>query len=1542
MLKKVGKLSLKILLWFIGIFIALDLLIVALIFVPPIQQYALLKVSKLLTNITGGEVTVSKIYLTPFFTLKAKDVAIKDHHYNNMIFASTLKGRINLAKTGKGQVCLSFAELDEGEVVLRKYSGEDNVNIAIWAKGFKKEKKKEQKFKLMFDNIILNDVRVAIILDDKRIYPDDNTIDYGFFELQHIYLNVDDFLVLGPDISCKINSLTLSQYTGFEISSFKGNFRINGQGLTLDSLHFTTPNSTFTGDFAFRYREFSDYSDFVNLINFDTKVKSASVAMKDVIYFAPAIEGMDNQFVFSGYVGGTVNHLQTKNMYVKYLFQTHFAGDFALKNVLDFKNNSSFEVVAKNANINFSELAQFKLPKGKTIALPEITNQITYARLTGKFKGSFTNFNTELIVQTNLGTLSTDIKTTRNNNHLYYSGTIACQELDVGKLLAQQQYFNKLNFKSSLEAEAVNTKNFKDLLASIALKIQGRMTQIDICGYPLKNVGFRGHYKQQQINLALRTRDSLASFVFRGSLNFAQATPIITASLAHVDVKLQEIFSHNPYLMDTDSAKGFDKFIQKIQQTQNLAFLMDSITVSMNGTQFENVNGYVIIDNAKLTNGEKTSRLDWFRMNAINRNNFPRQFQIHSNAFNVSLKTNYDLKDMVAVMNNAAHCYLPEILDKKQSFKFNEEIKSTDSVQFINLDIQLFYSRNFFEFILPKVNISQNTSANIHLGKTREEDVFEFSFPRVSYEGLGRVNNLKLTGKMEEHLFLKLKLLCDSLTVYQKKGDPFTFYEIGINTLCNRKEVQFNSSWRNPKNFSISEKNRLSGLICADTVHGISLKVADSKLFIRESQWQFVGTDNSVSLGNKSFLFNHCILSSTIGKISVNGEISKYSQKGCKILFEDFDISLLNSITSRMRMSFGGEMSLMADISTYHNDFKIEGKTFIKNFIFNEELLGDMFLDAKLLHDGTPQFTGGILSNKKPLNINLSTFTFSDYLSLPNRMIELNGKYYPKEKELRVRADIDTLKLGFLSPFLESFSHIVSGDASGQLDFIMNKDSLYFDGKVKVKSAQLGIEPLNTIYYIYNQDILFNQKGIIFHQIALKDKFNNDATLSGYVHHNKFKDFNIDLNISTPKIFVLNTQKKTDASFYGDGFVSGDISIKGDTKQLNFTSHNIKTLSGSSITFPLSSASTVSSSQGIYFVQSTSNKDFKIEQTKTLSTILNFDFIFEITKDAEVKLDLEPIDGVLRCKTAGKLHLTYNTNTDEMNLDGTLAIVSGKFNMSLKNFFPKEFTIVDGGTISFVGPLTSAQLNVSALYQKTATLNSLNPTFKNYGRTDVCAYLGLSGNLMNPIPKFTFAFPKLNNEEQLSVFAALDTANQQTGIRQFFSFVFLNTFITAQSNITPEGQSLGSGIDFVSGILNSFISNQLKNLNIGVNYVNNQNGINNSSYKEYSMDASVVIKDRIKLRTNFGYAEDRGQATNSSFVGGVDLEFPLNDAETWQMNIFFYNDKPDIDRINPKPQQGGGIAFTYRQEFNNRKDFLESWKIKKKKKKENKENSSNQ
>ena len=1519
MLKKITRRILKTILWLIVAFIALDLLVVILLFVPPVQQYVVLKVSKILTNITGGEITVDEIYLSPTLTLTAKNFAIKDHHHNNMIFAAALKGRINLTKTAKGQVCLSFAQLDVGEVMFRKYAGEEKVNIAVWAQGLKKEKKKEPKFKLMFDNITLNDVRFVFINDDKRKYPDDNTIDYAFFELQHINLNVDDFLVFGPDVSCKIKSLSLMQHTGFEISSFSGNFRIFPQGLTLDSLHFSTPNSVFNGNFAFRYNDFPDYADFVNKIKFDTKVKSASIDMQDIVYFVPKLNGMESKLIFSGYVGGSVNHLQTKDVLIKYKLQTLIAGDFEVENVLDLKN-SNLNLFFKEVNINFSELSQLKLPKGKTLNLPAEVKKLNSARLRGNFKGSLSTFNANLVAQTHLGTVETSIKTNKINQTFSYNGTVACHNFELGKFINQPKYFDKVNLKSTISGDALYKNSVKELFSTLAVQMQGKITHFDLCNYPLKDVEFSGFYKEKNAKISIKSVDSLATFSAKGSIDFAKEIPLLSASLSRIKLKLHEYFSHYKPHIDT-TAKGFEKLIFQMQQTPNLAFTVDTITISISGNRLENLNGYIGIDYAKLTNGIKTSRLDWVRLYAINFPNATHQFQLRTNAVNASLKTNYEYKDCVAAITNAILYHMPDMFEKRKACE--KTICCTDSLQFIDIEVQTFYTQNLTSLLLPKLNIVRNTSANIHIGKTRREDSFNVTIPQFTYANLGRINNLSLIGKMNEKNYLELDIQCDSITIYQKEN-RFTFSHIGIFTSSNRETIRFATSWRNPSIISTNELNHLNGVLYNDSTKNISLKITDSKLFIRNSQWQFVGDDNIIGFGNKGFAFNHCNLSSDIGKLSIHGEISKILDKECNVSMENIDISILNNITSKKRMTFFGDMSLMATLKTGFDRFTLEGKTFVKEFTFNDELFGDLFLDATILNNNNIYFFGGFLKNNELSGINLSQFNYSDYLQLPNKAVSLSGKMLTKSKELRVNAKIDSLKIGFLSPFLSSFSNVISGNASGDLDFVMSPDSLYFDGKVNVSQARIGIAPLNTVYNIKNQEIMFDSEGIRFKGLELTDNFKNKAFLSGSVQHKMFKDIKIDLNISTPKILAINTPKKVDVPFYGSGFVSGDVSIQGDAKQINFSSHNIRTLPGSSITFPLNSASSVSSSKGIYFVESV-NKKTTFENTKATPTVLNFDFVFDVTRDVDVKLELDAIDGVLRCKTAGRLQLTHNSALNTMNIEGVLSIVSGKFHMSLKKFFPRDFEIVEGGTIAFSGPLTSAQVNVSALYQKSISLSSLSPSLSNIGRTDVMAYLGMTGALMNPTPTFTFDFPRLSTESQLNVFAALDTANQQNGVRQFFSFVFLNTFISSESNFNAAQQSVGTGIDFVSGILNSLISSQLSNLSIGMNFINEK-----ESYKEYSFNAEMnFVNNRLKFKTNLGYAENTiNPNQNNNFVGDVNMEVAIN--ENWLFRAFYFNDKTGDDAL--KPQQGGGVGISYKQEFSNKKDLFGGSNKKKKKK----------
>jgi len=79
------------------------------------------------------------------------------------------------------------------------------------------------------------------------------------------------------------------------------------------------------------------------------------------------------------------------------------------------------------------------------------------------------------------------------------------------------------------------------------------------------------------------------------------------------------------------------------------------------------------------------------------------------------------------------------------------------------------------------------------------------------------------------------------------------------------------------------------------------------------------------------------------------------------------------------------------------------------------------------------------------------------------------------------------------------------------------------------------------------------------------------------------------------------------------------------------------------------------------------------------------------------------------------------------------------------------------------------------------------------------------------------------------------------------------------------------------------------------------------------------------LRTNLGLGYDNNTENSSSLVVDAGFDVIINDK--WKINFFYFNDQSNANQLGT-PQQGGGVGLKFRQDFNSRKDFAESWKPK--------------
>ena len=165
----------------LGCFLALDLILVGLLFVPPIQEKVVGVVAETLSEKWNSRITIGHIYLSPTLKLTVEDLVIRDHHDNSMIAAGKLKSRFTTLKFSPFKLGFSDIESDKIRVNIRKYKGDDAVNISIWAKNFQKKKKNPKPFEMTASSIILKNAYFIYHNDLTCRTKDKGDIDFGYF-----------------------------------------------------------------------------------------------------------------------------------------------------------------------------------------------------------------------------------------------------------------------------------------------------------------------------------------------------------------------------------------------------------------------------------------------------------------------------------------------------------------------------------------------------------------------------------------------------------------------------------------------------------------------------------------------------------------------------------------------------------------------------------------------------------------------------------------------------------------------------------------------------------------------------------------------------------------------------------------------------------------------------------------------------------------------------------------------------------------------------------------------------------------------------------------------------------------------------------------------------------------------------------------------------------------------------------------------------------------------------------------------------------------
>lgn len=1522
--KKIGKITLVV----VGAFLALDLLVVGLLFVPPIQEKVVQLVAETLSDKWNSKITIGHIYLSPTLKLTVEDLIIHDDHENPMIAAGKLKSR--LKTFGTNPVALNFydVETEDVRVIVRKYKGESAVNISNWAKNFQKKKKKQKPpFELSFTSIILHHAYFVYTNDEVRRAEQIGLIDFGFFELKDIEAQLDNFNLVGSNINADIKHLALAQYTGFQLLNLSGKFHIGPTGLSIQNAALATPDSRLFMDFAFKYDSWKDYGDFLNKIKFDVDAKTSTVNMRDIHYFAPQTAGMDNKLVFSAKVTGPVNEMVVKDFDARFADNTHLAGDVTLKRVTDFFNA---DITAKlcHSTVDLNELQEFKLPGGKSITLPEQVRKIGTATMDVDYSGVVSKgFEVSADVATAFGNviaeLNTDIK---EDESIDYQVNVETKNLALNSLLPSLNMLGRVN--GTVEAEG-NVGQLDDLANTLTAQLNAKVSSISVKGYPLHNLALNGTFGGKEILADLKVRDANCNLSLSGNVDYSSPDIHYYAEASIPNFAPSKMFSHLSAL--SENCKGFDKVVRYVQQHPEVQLSVDNISCDLSGKSLNNLFGNIFIDSLSYSQDDKTLVMNRLRLVSLS-NEERRKIILNSDYANATVNTTYDLGDVPAVLLDMVYAYCGNLLPSRE-----QKVLASTPDDILELEVSDSKVSEILSIFVPSITVADNTSLKVRTNGVHSNDMLQVYSPLIKVGNSVNINNLKIDASQKDTLEMVLKASLRELAI----GDEgkFNFNNIELSSNVSPQELSCRLDWANPTVISTKPS-----LLAADVKFKedgvIQAKVTDSEINLKEFSFHF-NEDHLVTVDHGDVVLDHVILMSPVSSINVDGHVGKHGDS-LVARINNLDIDLANHFLKTDKMQIGGNLSAHVQVRDRAEILLLTGTALVKDFTFNGEELGYLYANAILPSDKNIHFRGGLIRAEDfPEDATVDNYSYRENFTKQKGVnTKLDGLYDTDAGRLKVTADIDTLPLGFLETMLSSFSHKFSGNASGLVDFVMTKDSIYFEGKANVREAEIGIAPLNTFYYLKNQTIDFTKEGFSFNNIDLTDKFNNHATMNGYVNHQKFSTFDINLKISTPKIFVLNTEQEQDSPFYGDGFVSGNITIAGNTEKMSFSGYDLATQSGTLFCLPISFADKAYDSDVITFrVAQNDSLEDDTPQAPSSDMEMDFDFIFDVTPAADIKLDLDlsAFGGKINTKGEGQLHFTYNTKVDKINILGDVVLQSGSFIMSFASLVNKKFELQPGGVVHFPGSLYDINMAVSAKYATTASLADLfSSEVTNVRRMRVDSYLKFNGNLNDPAAiDFAFDLPNATSDFKTLFYSALDTTSIQKKTEQFFSLVLLGKFASEQASVANINIE-NTGIGLLTSTLSNFISNQLKFVDVNFNY---QNATADKA-AEYTVGASTsLFNDRTVIQTYFGYKDDNSSTASDQFIGDFSVEQKLNELGTWRLKVFNVTNQDELRNATRNSPYAQGVAVIYKQDFNNRKDLIASFKRSSKKEKKPKKKS---
>jgi hypothetical protein len=1421
-----------------------------------VQTYLGHKIFDRISDNIRGAIVFKTMKFTLFNRVTFEDILILDETKDTLIYSPVLN--LGIRKLDRKNRSLRLGRIyAENPVIGIRPDSTGRLNILYFVDLITPEDTAKRNRDLSINQIRIVDGRATVNLAESSGEKLKN------LKTENLNITIDDLDKHYDKFNMTLSELSFNTDDNFRVTSIFSEVDVSKDHFYLVDPTIRTSASFINSDIiGIDFTDRDSIFSFMDDARLNLKFNRSLISLADIGFFVDKLADSDETFILSGTINGTVSELKGRNIELEYSGSTRIGCDFDFSGLPDIANTFMF-IDVEDMITTTEEIESFNIPGYGYINLGDEVRRLGTLSFNGNFTGFLTDFVTYGKFKTDIGSLSTDILFRPDSNNTFiYKGSLKTMGFDIGRFIDQQDILGILSVSADIDGSSESFDIFN-------ARLKGEIDTLQFKGYQYHDILLEGIFTEKIWDGTITTDTRDLKMALLGRFDFSGEEPEFDFTLNLLDA---DLFKLNLYPDDT---------------TSRLSMLL---TANFEGSNIDNIDGEIRLLNSRLTLHSES--FDMYDASLIAGNEgdvFSIEFK--SDYIDADIKGKYNLRSVFDDLVTAGARLSPALFSKEESlyritnnnFEYNVAFKNTDPVnKFFRTGINLAQGSRISGRVDPDSLITLRA----------EGDYFVFNNNSlVDFDLFTIVEDSAMNIFLQSHSLNLLNRF--ELQDFKVRGN--TVYE----------DFTTGISWVNKGNLKNSGEVKVAGHLIDLTKGktGIEVDMKETSIFVRDQEWKI--HPSRFSADSSSLQFSDFMISHGDDYFSVNGKASSYEDDTLAITFKNLKLDALNSLSRKeinnsegVDFLIDGEMDGEILLKNIFDNFLFESDILISDFSTNEHKHGDIRILSQW--DNIKRLADISLKN----NIN-NTNT-----------IGVEGTYNPESKEIDFKTKVDDFPLDALNLVLYSFSSGIKGFGSGSVRVTGTAGEPKINGSIMARNTSMTIDYLKTKFN-FSDSIIMDNTGFRFRNISLTDERGNRATLDGYVAHNSFNDFGINLKINADNILVMDTRQKDNSLFYGTAYATGVISITGPATSLRFDV-SARTGRNTKLFIPLDQGVEVTDYSFISFTSSdTTNRGERVinlpfaSSAKPPSIELNFDL--EVTPDAEVQLVFDSkVGDVMRGRGSGNLNLSLNKGGD-FAIFGDYVIEDGDYLFTLGNIFNKRFIVEEGGTISWDGNITDADVDIKAIYKLRTSLFELLQDEAFRQRIPIDCHLNMTGKLINPMIGFDIYLPTADEQTRTYLRNAINTEEEMS--RQFLYLLVMNSFYPSSSyataiNTTSAGAS-AMGVtttEMLSNQLSNWLSQISNDFDIGFAY---RPGNEISSQEVEVALSTQLLNDRVIINGNFDVGGQETSSATNDITGDFDVEVKLTEKVRFKV----FNRSNDNIHYETAPYTQGFGLF-YRQDFN--------------------------